>query len=96
MSTLFECLRKEYAIPEHETLIINSEDRTDEEFYSFSNHHLFGVEYKSSVLSLYRFKVHLLQEQLARGEYQGDSLKNAEGELAKLMEIDKRVVQRGR
>ena len=44
--TLFEYLRKEYSIPEHQTLIINGEDRIDEEFYSFSNHHLFGVHYR--------------------------------------------------
>jgi len=94
--TLFECLRKKYAIPEHETLIINSEDRTDEEFYSFSNHHLFGLEYKSSVLSLYRFKVHLLQEQLARGGFEDQLLEEKQRELANLMEIDKRVTQRGK
>ena len=41
--TIFEYFRKAYDVPEHQTLIVNGEDRTDEEFYSFSNHHLFGV-----------------------------------------------------
>ena len=44
--TLFEDLRKAYAVPEHQTLIINGEDRTQEEFYSFSNHHLFGATFR--------------------------------------------------
>lgn len=62
--TLFEYLRKKYDIPEVETLIINGEDRISEEFYSFSNHHLFGLKYRSQVLSLYRFKIHLLKQQI--------------------------------
>lgn len=65
--TLFEYLRKSYSIAPHEALLINGEDRTDEEFYSFSNHHLFGVNYKCSVLSLYRFKTFLLRRQIDSG-----------------------------
>jgi hypothetical protein len=34
--TVFEYLRKQYDIPDHQTLIINGEDRTNEEFYTFS------------------------------------------------------------
>src|SRR5438445_261605 len=33
--TLFEYLRKSYEIAEHETLIVNGEDRSNEEFYTF-------------------------------------------------------------
>jgi hypothetical protein len=62
--TLFEYLRKHYYVPEHQALIINGEDRINEEFYTFSNHHLYGVHYKSTVLSLYRFKTYLLRKQL--------------------------------
>lgn len=65
--TLFEYFRKSYAIAPHEALLINGEDRTDEEFYSFSNHHLFGVNYRCSVLSLYRFKTYLLRRQIETG-----------------------------
>lgn len=63
--TLFEHMRKEFDLPTHQTLIINGEDRTQEEFYSFSNHHLFGVKYKSEVLSLYRYKLYLLEKKLS-------------------------------
>src|SRR5713226_1949666 len=62
--TIFEYFRKTYNIPEHQALIINGEDRINEEFYTFSNHHLFGVRYRSTVLSLYRFKTYLLREEL--------------------------------
>ena len=72
--TLFEYLRKSYAVPEHQTLIINGEDRTQEEFYSFSNHHLFGANFKSNVLSLYRYKLHVLDSNIAAGKFVGKEL----------------------
>lgn len=89
--TLFEYLRRSYGIAEHQALIINGEDRTDEEFYSFSNHHLFGVDYRSSVLSLYRFKVYLLREQIRSGGMGDAQLLKARRELAELEAIDHRL-----
>lgn len=75
--TLFEYLREAFDVPSHAALIINGEDRTQEEFYTFSNHHLFGVNYRSEVLSLFRFKEFLLKQQLA-----GETNKLSEQELA--------------
>ena len=89
--TIFEYLRKQYNVPAHETLIVNGEDRTDEEFYSFSNHHLFGANFRSNVLSLYRYKVFLLRAQIAEGKYSGKALEEAEKELAKLESLDYRL-----
>lgn len=89
--TLFEYLRKTYNVPPHQALIVNGEDRTDEEFYSFSNHHLFGVDYRSATLSLYRFKVHLLRRQIEAGKFDGDLLAKKQEELGKLEGIDHRV-----
>ncbi len=66
--TLFEYLRYHFAVPEHQTLIVNGEDRTQEEFYTFSNHHLFGANYRSNVLSLYRYKTYLLRLQIEENE----------------------------
>lgn len=63
--TLFEYLRGEFNVPDHEAIIINGEDRTQEEFYSFSNSHLFGARFRSSVLSLYRYKIHLLRRKMS-------------------------------
>ncbi len=89
--TIFEYFRKQYNVPEYQTLIVNGEDRTDEEFYAFSNHHLFGVEYRSNVLSLYRFKTYLLRRQINAGVFQGKELEKQQKELAKLEELDYRV-----
>ncbi len=75
--TLFEYLRKAFDVPEHQALIVNGEDRTQEEFYSFSNHHLFGARFRSEVLSLYRFKMWLLEQQLA-GDHDGNEQKRAD------------------
>ncbi len=89
--TIFESLRKQFDIPEHQALIINGEDRIDEEFYSFSNHHLFGVDYRSTVLSLYRFKLYLLRTDLANGRYRGDEETTKRKELQKLESLDRRA-----
>src|SRR5687768_16318507 len=44
--TVFDYLRKQFNVPDHQAIIVNGEDRTNEEFYTFSNHHLFGVNYR--------------------------------------------------
>ena len=93
--TVFEYLRKVYAVPEHQTLIVNGEDRTHEEFYNFSNHHLFGVSYRSQTLSLFRFKEYLLRRQLAEGRWNENELDQKKKELAQMESIDYRVRGRG-
>lgn len=89
--TLFEYLRKSYNVPEHQALIINGEDRTDEEFYSFSNHHLFGAHFRSTTLSLYRFKTFLLRRQIDSGKFEGKDLQKKKENLAKLEALDYRA-----
>lgn len=88
--TLFEYLRKAYDVAEHQTLIINGEDRTQEEFYSFSNHHLFGANFKSNVLSLYRYKTHVLRSNIASGKWAGKELAAKSKELKKMELLDYR------
>jgi Sulfatase len=92
--TLFEYLRKTHDIPEHQTLIVNGEDRIDEEFYTFSNHHLFGVHYRSEVLSLYRFKTYLLRRQIEAGKWTGAELEKKRQQLDKMITVDVRVSER--
>jgi hypothetical protein len=88
--TLFEYFRKHFDVPAHQALIINGEDRIDEEFYSFSNHHLFGVNYRSVVLSLYRFKTFLLRDELRTADLT-DSDRAAKEERLRAMEgLDRR------
>ncbi len=90
--TLFEYLRRAFDVPEHQTLIVNGEDRTQEEFYTFSNHHLFGVNYRSNVLSLYRFKTYLLRRQIAEqaGDWSEAMLTQKQAELAEMEALDYR------
>jgi hypothetical protein len=89
--TIFEYLRGAFDIPEHQALIVNGEDRTDEEFYSFSNHHLFGAHFRSNVLSLYRYKTYLLRRQLETGKWTDKELVKKRKELAKLESRDYRT-----
>lgn len=92
--TVFEYLRKQFNVPEHQTLIVNGEDRTNEEFYTFSNHHLFGVNYRSNVLSLYRFKTYLLRRNIEAGKWAGKELEKKKKELAKLEAVDFRNTEK--
>jgi hypothetical protein len=93
--TVFEYFRRQFHVPEHETLIVNGEDRTNEEFYTFSNHHLFGVNFRSNVLSLYRYKTYLLHRQIEEGHWSGRDLEKKEKELAKLEAVDYRQTKPG-
>lgn len=92
--TLFEYLRKAYDVQEHETLIVNSEDRIDEEFYTFSNHHMFGVNYRSQVLSLYRFKAWLLEQRLAEKGHSDAELQEMRAKLQEFHSLDLRILER--
>ena len=83
--TLFEYLRRSFAIPSHQTLILNGEDRTGEEFYTFSNHHEYGIDYRSQVLSLFRFKTWLARKRIAEDDFATPQEKRqTERELAQM------------
>ena len=88
--TLFEYLRKTYAVPDYQTLIVNGEDRSNEEFYTFSNNHLYGINFRSNTLSLYRYKTFLLRRAIHAGRWTGKELGNKQRELAKLEAVDYR------
>ncbi|MBI1840990.1 MAG: hypothetical protein HYR88_09095 [Verrucomicrobia bacterium] len=89
--TLFEYLRKSYNIPSHQALLINGEDRKDEEFYNFSNHTLYGVDFRSATLSLHRFKAYLLRRQLSEGGLRDKEVAEKQKELLKLESLDYRT-----
>lgn len=89
--TIFEHLREAYDVPDHETLIVNGEDRGDEEFYNFSNHHLFGVQYRSQTLSLRRYKMWLWRRQLTEGRLEESELKKRQKDLAEMEALDYRA-----
>jgi hypothetical protein len=89
--TVFEYLRKSFAVPPHQTLIVNGEDRPDEEFYTFSNHFAFGINYRSNMLSLYRFKSWLMRQQIAEGKLTEKQIEQRKKELAKWEKVDYRT-----
>ena len=89
--TLFEYLRKCYAVPEHQALLVNGEDRIDEEFYSFSNHHSYGVSCRATVLSLYRFKTYLLRQDLENPDLPDAERQVKEKQLREMESKDYRV-----
>ena len=88
--TIFEYLRKAYDLPTHQTLLINGEDRSQEEFYNFSNHHLFGASFRSQTLSLFRYKAWLLEKQLS-GNVAEDRRRELEKNLREMKQIDYRT-----
>lgn len=89
--TIFEYFRRAYRVPPHETLIVNSEDRAQEEFFTFSNDLHYGVRYKSEMLSLRRFKVWLHSEALKAGTLTGEEKAHAEKAIAKFVARDSRL-----
>ncbi|HYT62239.1 MAG TPA: hypothetical protein VEL06_18810 [Haliangiales bacterium] len=89
--TVFEYLRKSFAVAPHQTLIVNGEDRPDEEFYTFSNHFAFGINYRSNMLSLYRFKAWLMRRQIAEGRLTDRQIEQRKKELAKWEKVDYRT-----
>jgi len=86
--TLFEYLRQTYDVPEHQTLIINNENRAQEEFFTASNHHKFGIDYRAGMLSLFRYKRWLFEKQVEEGTLVGQALKDKQRELAELKKVD--------
>mgnify|MGYP000224047757 FL=1 len=85
--TLFEYFRKAYDIPAHEAILINGEDRLQEEFFSFGAHRHFGIAYRSETLSLYRFKVASLRQRIGSGTGDTNALR---AQLAALSQQDYR------
>lgn len=87
---LFEHLRQTFDIAPHEALIVNGEDRPQEEYLTSGGHPHFGVAFRSEIIGLYRFKLHKLARVLAEGKAPETELKAAAEELAKLRAVDYR------
>lgn len=62
--TLFEYLRSAFDLPSHQVLLVNGEDRPQEEFFTFGTGDHFGVAYRSEMLSLHRYKLYRTAMQL--------------------------------
>ena len=88
--TLFEYLRRSFDIPSHQVLLINGEDRPQEEFFTFGAGDHFGVEYRSELLSLHRYKLYRTAMQLAEATLPEDALFKVQDERAALLTKDPR------
>lgn len=88
--TLFEYLRSAFDIPSHQVLLVNGEDRPQEEFFTFDAGGHFGVDYRSEMLSLHRFKLYRTAMQLAEGALPEDQLLAVAEERTALLTKDPR------
>jgi hypothetical protein len=86
--TLFEYLRAAYDVPGHEALIVNGENRPDEDILVYSTDPHYGIRYHSSVISLTQFKAHLLRKKIAAGTLAGEALTEGQAELTQLEAAD--------
>ena len=95
--TVFEYFRRAYQVPAHQALIINGEDRINEDFYTFSNCRPYGIQYRSTVLSLFRYKQFLLRDALDQDTRAGGTLLSAHERAQKqqkLIEMNNRDYRR--
>ncbi|MEM9471234.1 MAG: hypothetical protein AAGA00_04705 [Pseudomonadota bacterium] len=86
--TLFEALRKSFDIPAHQALLINGEDRPQEEYLTYGGHKHFGVSFRSEVVSLFRYKLHKFRRILEDNKASEDVLADARKQLDELTAYD--------
>lgn len=65
--TLFEALRTALGLASHEVLLINGEDRPQEEFFTLTPDDHRGFRVEAEMLSLHRFKLWSARQDLAAG-----------------------------
>lgn len=90
--TLFEYLRRSYDIPSHEALLINGEDRPQEEFFTYGIHGHYGIDFRSEMLSLHRFKLYKFARILEEGDLADRERASTENHLAELLAKDARDI----
>lgn len=88
--TLFEYVRKAYNIPAHQALLVNGEDRPQEEYLTYGGHAHYGVSYRSEVIGLFRYKIHKFRRILEEKSAPEDVLVDAEKQLKELIGQDYR------
>ena len=88
--TLFEYLRSAFDLPSHQVLLVNGEDRPQEEFFTFGAGDHFGVEYRSEMLSLHRYKLYRTAMQLNEAGLTDQRRTEIKAERADLLTKDPR------
>lgn len=90
--TLFEYLRNSFDIPSHEALLINGEDRPQEEFFTYGVHGHYGIDFRSEMLSLHRYKIYKLAQILAEGGLDEKTLRETQSTYQELLNADRRAI----
>lgn len=93
--TLFEYLREAFDLPSHQALLINGEDRPQEEFFTYGVSEHYGIAYRSEMLSLHRFKLYKFAQILEEGTAGDAALLEARKEYDALLAIDPRAIVPG-
>lgn len=88
--TLFEYLRRTFDIPSHQALLINGEDRPQEEFFTYGMHRHFGITFRSEMLSLHRFKLYKFARILEEGAGTDEFLQETREQYDALLNVDTR------
>ena len=89
--TVFEYFRANFDVPPHEVLLINGEDRPQEEFFTYGLHRHYGVDFRSEMLSLHRFKLYKNAKILADQNLTEAAHSAAQTEYDKLLAADIRT-----
>ena len=92
--TLFEYLRAAFDIPSHQALLINGEDRPQEEFFTYGVNDHYGIDFRSEMLSLHRFKLYKFARMLEESRDEA-VLAEAQAQYDALMAADPRAIQPG-
>lgn len=90
--TLFEYLRNSFDVPSHQALLINGEDRPQEEFFTYGAHRHYGIAHRSEMLSLHRFKLYKFGQMLREGRASDKHLKEVRSQFDKLLAADRRKI----
>ena len=88
--TLFEYVRKAFDIPVHQALLVNGEDRPQEEYLTYGGHAHYGVSYRSEVIGLFRYKLHKFRRILEENSASEAELAEAAKQLEELKAQDYR------
>ena len=88
--SLFEYFRKAFAVPSHQALLVNGEDRPQEEYLTYGGHKHYGVSYRSEVIGLFRYKLHKFKRILTENKASEEVLAEAAKQLAELQAQDYR------
>ncbi len=93
--TLFEYLRAAFDVPPHQVLLVNGEDRPQEEFFTSGAHPHYGVDVRAEMLSLHRYKLWKTRAALEEGEPDESARVATEAEYADLLAADPRGLNPG-